>query len=176
MTQTYFEYTPSGGSATRIYIEAEEIREVLENELIVVTKPISGEAKQNATDPVTRAKDIKRIKHVIFVRGYISQQTAVIDGVSTSISTIQAKNYLLDKILWRGISTNHQVKFYYRGGIMSGDSKNTGNVDPSTRYENVFIRKVEFRDSAARLPIKFNDYEDVQRYEVQIEMIRATPL
>ena len=174
--QAYFEYSPKGGSETKIYVDVEEIRESAANKLIEVNKPVASESKQNSTDPQTKIKDIKRISHHIYVRGYISAQTAVIDGTPTSISAIQAKIYFFDKIFWRGYSTGNQVKFYYWGGSYSGDNKNTGNVDPSTRYELVFINKVEFKDVSKRGPGQYGSYYDVQRYEVQFDLVRGTPL
>ena len=172
----YLEFTPKGGKQNIIYIDVAEIRETAANRLIEINKPVASESSQNAKDPETRVKDIKKISHHIYVRGYLSAQTAVIDGVSTPISTIQAKLYLLDKFFWRGYSTGNQIKFYYWGGSYSAGGKNTGNVDPSTRYELVFITKVEFRATSRRGPGQYGSYYDVQRYEVQFDLVRGTPM
>jgi hypothetical protein len=184
MTNAYFEsnfVSGTGAGVNRIYIDLEEVRDMITDTLIEVEKPIAGESNQNSTDPSSRVKDIKRIAHVIQAKGFISAQTAVLAGVSTSISSIQAKIYFYDRILWRGISTTNQtrqLKFYHRGGTFSSvtDAKDLTNSDPSLRYDYVFIKKVEFRDVSTRTSSVFGGYEDVQRYEVTIELKRARPL
>jgi hypothetical protein len=185
MANVYFEsnfVSGTGAGINRIYIDAAEIREMLTDTLIEVDKPIASEAIQNSTDPSSRVKDIKRISHVIQVKGYVSSQIATIGGSSTNISSIQAKNYFYDRILWRGISTTNQtrqLKFYYRGGTFSSstNAKDLTDSDPSLRYDYVFIKKVEFKDvGSARCSTVFGSYEDVQRYEFTAELVRARPL
>ena len=173
--KVYFQKSEVGGK-TKIGIEVNSLEEFLENKIIKVPIPTAGKTNQNSKSPQTKYKDLKKINHIISIKGFIYAQQSTnaagpfydaeitVKGDTTvSLTATEAKNAFIYYILypfgditlfWRGISQDSATP--------ASPLADLTNATDTLRSATVVFEKIQFADVPAQ--IKEFSYSGVVGY------------